>query len=161
MTIDQGDTLVTPLQLATAYAAIQNDGHVCVPHVWFVIAPDGTWSAPSGPTATVPARISENYLRTQRARRRPAERHGGHAFRGFPFAHVWVAGKTGTAQVDAQQDNSWFAAMTEGDGEQHVIVVVVEQGGHGSTTAAPIVRHVIEGLYGLRADGAVGAEVTD
>jgi cell division protein FtsI/penicillin-binding protein 2 len=30
-----------------------------------------------------------------------------------------------------------------------VIVVLVEQGGHGSTTAAPVARHIIEGLYGL------------
>jgi cell division protein FtsI/penicillin-binding protein 2 len=39
--------------------------------------------------------------------------------------------------------------MTEAFGEQHVVVVLVEQGGHGSTTAAPIARHVIEGIYGL------------
>jgi cell division protein FtsI/penicillin-binding protein 2 len=39
--------------------------------------------------------------------------------------------------------------MTEAGGEQHVIVALVEQGGHGSTTAAPIVRRVIEGIYGL------------
>jgi hypothetical protein len=30
-----------------------------------------------------------------------------------------------------------------------VIVVRVEQGGHGSTTSAPIARHIIEGLYGI------------
>jgi penicillin-binding protein 2 len=62
---------------------------------------------------------------------------------------VWVAGKTGTAEVDPKQDFSWFAAMTEAYGEQHVVVVLVEQGGHGSTTAAPIVRHIIEGIYGI------------
>ncbi len=39
--------------------------------------------------------------------------------------------------------------MTEAQGERHVVVVLVEQGGHGSTTAAPISRHIIEGLYGL------------
>ena len=33
--------------------------------------------------------------------------------------------------------------------DQHVIVAMVEQGGHGSTTAAPIVRDIIEGLYEL------------
>jgi hypothetical protein len=29
------------------------------------------------------------------------------------------------------------------------VVVLVEQGGHGATTAAPIARNIIEGLYGL------------
>jgi penicillin-binding protein 2 len=48
-----------------------------------------------------------------------------------------------------RQDFSWFAAMTSANGQEHVVVCLVEQGGHGSTTAAPIVRHVIEGLYGL------------
>jgi penicillin-binding protein 2 len=71
------------------------------------------------------------------------------AFAGFPFNDVWVAGKTGTAEVPPKQDYSWFAAMTAAGGQEHVVVVLVEQGGHGATTAAPIARHIIEGLYGL------------
>jgi cell division protein FtsI/penicillin-binding protein 2 len=39
--------------------------------------------------------------------------------------------------------------MTAAGGQEHVVVVMVEQGGHGATTAAPIARHIIEGLYGL------------
>jgi cell division protein FtsI/penicillin-binding protein 2 len=39
--------------------------------------------------------------------------------------------------------------MTAAGGREHVVVVLVEQGGHGATTAAPIARHIIEGLYGL------------
>ena len=62
---------------------------------------------------------------------------------------MWLAGKTGTAEVDPKQDYSWFAAMAEAQGERHVVVVLVEQGGHGSTTAAPIARRIIEGLYDL------------
>jgi penicillin-binding protein 2 len=83
------------------------------------------------------------------------------AFQGFPFSQVWVAGKTGTAQVANRQDYSWFAAMTSANGEKHVVVCLVEQGGHGSTTAAPIVRHVIEGLYGLRSTGYLTVAGTD
>jgi penicillin-binding protein 2 len=71
------------------------------------------------------------------------------AFSGFPFGEVSVAGKTGTAQVTNKQDFSWFAAMTDGQGQKHVVVVLVEQGGHGATTAAPIARNIIEGLYDL------------
>jgi penicillin-binding protein 2 len=83
------------------------------------------------------------------------------AFAGFPFDSVWVAGKTGTAEVDPRQDYSWFAAMTEAFGEQHVVVVLVEQGGHGSTTAAPIARHIIEGIYGLEFTQYTDVEGTD
>ena len=83
------------------------------------------------------------------------------AFAGFPFTQVSVAGKTGTAEVDPYQDYSWFACMVESQGERHVIVVLVEQGGHGSTTAAPIARHIIEGLYGIEFSQLATFEGTD
>ena len=82
-------------------------------------------------------------------------------FAGFPFGSVWVAGKTGTAEVDPKQDFSWFAAMTEAAGEEHVVVVLVEQGGHGSTTAAPIARRIIESIYDLEVSTLTGYEGTD
>ena len=83
------------------------------------------------------------------------------AFAGFPFNQVSVAGKTGTAQVPPKQDYSWFAAMTEAGGDKHVVVVLVEQGGHGATTAAPIARNIIEGLYGLPLTQFTGIAGTD
>jgi penicillin-binding protein 2 len=79
-------------------------------------------------------------------------------------------GKTGTAQrpgfttVPGQtqsQDTSWFAAIVGPPGDQHVIVVMVEQGGHGSTTAAPIVRSIIEDMYKLGNTGVAINQVTD
>ena len=53
------------------------------------------------------------------------------------------------------------SALTSANGEQHVVVALVEQGGHGSTTAAPIVRNIIEGIYGLQQSETVGAAGTD
>jgi penicillin-binding protein 2 len=35
----------------------------------------------------------------------------------------------------------------------YVVVAVVEQGGHGSQVAAPIVRRILEGIYGLESPG--------
>lgn len=156
MSIGQGDTLVTPLQLAAAYSALMNrDGKACTPHVL---------------NRVIDAETGEELRRYEpRCHRLPFDpahlfyvrdalvgtvRYGtaAGAFSGFPFSQVWIAGKTGTAEVEPSppvQDYSWFAAMTESQGERHVIVVLVEQGGHGSTTAAPIARHIIEGLYGL------------
>ena len=46
-------------------------------------------------------------------------------------------------------------------GKQYVVVALVEQGGHGSTTAAPIVRRIIEGLYGLTNTQFTYGGVTD
>jgi penicillin-binding protein 2 len=155
MSIGQGDTLVTPLQLATAYSALMNDGKMCTPHVLDRVIDSATESEVREYRprcrqikAFDPAYFS--YVRE--ALTGTVQDDGGTAvgaFSGFPFSQVWVAGKTGTAEVPPKQDYSWFAAMTEALGERHVIVVLVEQGGHGSTTAAPIARHIIEGLYGL------------
>jgi penicillin-binding protein 2 len=91
----------------------------------------------------------------------PTQGTAATAFQGFPFSEVSVAGKTGTAQVFGQQDYSWFAAITQGMGKRYVIVAMVEQGGHGSTTAAPIVRHVIEQVYGLTQSTITNGGVTD
>jgi penicillin-binding protein 2 len=153
MTIGQGDTLVTPLQLATAYGTLQNGGKLCVPHVLKrVVTPDDDVVRSYRPNCRrgVPMDASTvEYVRNALTGTVQAGGTAGGAFAGFPFGEVWVAGKTGTAEVDPKQDYSWFAAMTAAGGEEHVIVVLVEQGGHGSTTAAPIARHIIEGLYGL------------
>lgn len=154
MSIGQGDTLVTPLQLAAAYSFLMNEqGRMCTPHFLNRIVDPVTGE-----------QLRENAPRCRRVRGFDPEhvayvrealsgtvRNGtaAGAFAGFPFGLVDVAGKTGTAEVDPKQDYSWFAAMVESQGERHVVVVLVEQGGHGSTTAAPIARRIIEGLYGL------------
>ncbi len=154
MSIGQGDTLVTPIQLATAYAALQNDGHACAPHVLSQVAtPDGKVVRAYRPRCgrRLPfTQAQVEYVRNALTQV-PLFGTAAFAFRGFPFDQVWLAGKTGTAEVIGKQDFSWFAALTRAGGEQHVVVALVEQGGHGSTTAAPIARRIVEGIYGLPA----------
>jgi penicillin-binding protein 2 len=161
MSIGQGDTLVTPLQLASAYSTLMTEGQACTPHVLDHVAePDG------GPVVRryephcrqVRAFDPEYFAYVRDALTNTVRGDGtaSGAFGGFPLSQVWVAGKTGTAEVKTsppKQDFSWFAAMTEANGERHVVVVLVEQGGHGSTTAAPVARRIIEGLYGLDFSG--------
>ncbi|HZD17730.1 MAG TPA: penicillin-binding protein 2 [Actinomycetota bacterium] len=164
MTIGQGDTLVTPLQLAAAYAALQNDGKACVPHLLDrVDDPDGRLVRRYKPNCRGRLPFDAAYLTYVREALTGTVRSGtaAGAFAGFPFGTVWIAGKTGTAEVEPKQDYSWFAAMTEAGGEEHVVVVLVEQGGHGSTTAAPIARHIIEGIYGLDFSQFVDVAGTD
>jgi penicillin-binding protein 2 len=151
MSIGQGDTLATPLQLAAAYSVIQSGGRACVPHL-FDRAQDAdgnvlrSWHNRCHRVPFLQAQIE--YVR-QALTQVPVQGTAASAFIGFPLSEIQVAGKTGTAQVFGQQDYSWFAAMTEAEGKEYVVVALVEQGGHGSETAAPIVRRIIEGLYGL------------
>ena len=71
------------------------------------------------------------------------------AFQGFPLDRIPVAGKTGTADIPPKAPVSWFAAMAPANHPRYVVVAMVEQGGHGATTAAPIVRRILEGLFGM------------
>ena len=160
MGIGQGDTLVTPLQIATAYSAIANGGKICQPHVASELTGPGL--SKKGKAIDPPCRGKLPFTAGQLSYIRNAltqvPMHGtaAPAFGGFPFSQVWVAGKTGTAEKIGQQNYSWFAAMA-GKTPNHadyVIVSLVEQGGHGATTSAPIVRRVIEGLYGLNLSAA-------
>ncbi|HXF37178.1 MAG TPA: penicillin-binding protein 2 [Actinomycetota bacterium] len=168
MAIGQGYTLVTPLQLAMAYSAIANGGRLCQPRVALrVQRPTGPDSADVVRTFRPRCPRIRGYTPEQFAFMRralatvPVSGTAAFAFRGFPFDRVSVAGKTGTAEVPPHQDYSWFAAMVPAQDPEYVIVALVEEGGHGSTTAAPIVRNVIEGLYGLPRSGFVPGGVTD
>jgi penicillin-binding protein 2 len=66
-----------------------------------------------------------------------------------------VAGKTGTAQVIAQkvagrklsaktEDHAWFVAYAPADRPRIAVAIVVENGGHGGSAAAPVAKKVIE-----------------
>jgi len=164
MSIGQGDTLVTPLQIAQAYSAIMNGGRICVPHVLEEVrTPGGRLVRRNRPRCTDRLPFSQQEIAYVRNALTQVPRVGtaAAAFVNFPFSQVWIAGKTGTAQVGNKQDYSWFAAMTNAQGKEYVVVALVEQGGHGSTTAAPIVRRIVEGLYGLPQSGFFGDSGTD
>jgi penicillin-binding protein 2 len=149
LAIGQGDLLVTPLQLATVYAAIANGGTLLSPRVGrALVSPDGarvTDIAPAvrGTLPVDPAALA--YVRDALAGV-TTEGTAAAAFAGLPLA---VAGKTGTAEVAGKQDTSWFASYAPADDPQLVVIGVVSQGGTGSTVAAPLVREVYEGIYGL------------
>jgi penicillin-binding protein 2 len=152
MSIGQGFAEVTPLQLAVAYSAIANGGKLMVPHVaWKVVDPSGATVQAIEPKVAGRLPISKQLVAYIRDALTGVPERGtaATAFAGFPLSEVPVAGKTGTAQVNGKQDTSWFAAMAPANDPRYVVVTMVEQAGHGSTTAAPIVRRILQGLFGL------------
>jgi penicillin-binding protein 2 len=158
--------MATPLQLAQAYAAIANGGHLCRPHVVDqVVAPDGAVvkQAEDRCSRTLPYTPSElAYVRGALG----SVITSGTAqcsFSGFPTSQVWVGGKTGTAERPPHQDTSWFAAMAgeNPNAPKYVVIAMVEQGGFGAEAAAPIARHVIEDIYHLPNNHQGGCAVGD
>ena len=71
------------------------------------------------------------------------------AFGGFPLNQVCVAGKTGTAAVAGKNATSVFASFAPCQHPQFVVVVMLPNSGYGADAAAPAVRAIWDGIYGL------------
>ena len=154
LSVGQGFSLTTPVQIAMTYSALANGGILYEPHLgWQIRGPDGRPNRVIRPRSRGRLPISRANIAYLRQSLVGVTREGGtaaFAFKGFPHSEIPVAGKTGTAEIKPRQPYSWFAAMAPAGRPRYVVVAMVEQGGHGSTTAAPVVRRILEGLFGLK-----------
>ena len=154
----QGETEITPIELATAYATFANGGTRYAPEVAGEIvnvngkvvrriAPKVVGHVPLPPTtyATMLAGFEgavQNPIGT-----------AYYQFQGFPFNKWLVAGKTGTATVlahSAVAPTAWFVAFAgpiNNPRKRFVVAVEVRKGGYGDTGAAPVARKVLDYLY--------------
>jgi penicillin-binding protein 2 len=162
LSVGQGDLVVTPLQLANAYAAFANNGTLYEPHLAAVVknakgkAVERVEPKPRRTLQLDPATYQQMQAGFTGAVQDAEEGTAAPAFAGFPFGYVPVAGKTGTAQVAStyedgtpRGDTSWFAGYFSAHGTQYVAVTVIEEAGFGSEVAAPVTRRVIESVVGL------------
>ncbi|MEV0151804.1 MULTISPECIES: penicillin-binding protein 2 [unclassified Nonomuraea] len=151
--IGQGDVLVTPLQLARAYAALVHDGKLRSPRIgWARVRPDGTlvekYDVPV--VGKLPLSEKERLYIKDALSDVPSDGTAAGAFAGFPMDKVRIGGKTGTAEVWGKEDTSWFASFAPTNDPRFVVVAMVSQGGMGAQTAAPIAREIYEGIYGFK-----------
>jgi penicillin-binding protein 2 len=161
LAIGQGDFEGTPLQLATTYAAIANGGTIVKPHLGLkIVDPQGQLVQDLEPKSSRKVEIAQSTLEAVRAGLRDAATSGTSAptFAGYPIP---VAGKTGTAQVYGKGDYAWYASYAPADHPKYVVVVMVEQGGHGGTVAAPAARMIYDQLFHQKSSSISGSTVTD
>ena len=158
--IGQGYNLTTPMQLAVATMAIANDGVVYKPQLiraWSDPATGGMHYA--APQVIDRIKLDPKHLRIVKEAMVAVTQPGGTASAAAAGAPYLIAGKTGTAQVvgikqseryDASRisqrnrDHALFIAFAPANDPKIVIAVMVENGGHGGTTAAPIAREVMD-----------------
>ena len=71
-------------------------------------------------------------------------------FAGTPLANMDIAGKTGTAQVNApRQPTSVFTSFAPASSPRFVVDAFLEDSGYGASVAAPVVREIYDGLFNL------------
>jgi penicillin-binding protein 2 len=168
--VGQGYFLVTPLQLAHHTAILASRGKAFKPRLVTAMRDPRTGAVrklppvkDEGVTSATPAQwriIMEGMAGTMKGRGTAAAIAG-------KGASYTIAGKTGTAQVfsvgqnerydeknvkERLRDHSWFIAFAPGEAPRIALAVLVENGGFGSTGAAPIARKVLD-AYLLDAEG--------
>ncbi|MDQ1248539.1 MAG: Penicillin-binding protein 2, partial [Actinomycetota bacterium] len=150
--VGQGDILVTPLQMARAYAAIGNGGTLYTPHVVKAVVgangkvvkdvkPEVAGKLPDSPETLAYIQQALESVTT-----------GGTAapaFAGFPLDEIPVAAKTGTAEVANKETTSLFASYAPANNPRYAVVVVITQAGVGGEMSAPAARKIYDALFGV------------
>ena len=154
MAIGQGDVLVTPIQMVMVTAAIANGGTLYQPHLiksiglsldapTKIIDPQVAGTLPLTPDQIAAIQEGMHGVTSTIDLGTAEDRVGG--------MQISTAGKTGTAQVSGGQAQpmAWFMGYVPYENPEIAVIVVVENGGQGSTVASPIFRRIVEEWYNL------------
>lgn len=148
--IGQGFQLTTPLQVAVLMSQIANGGHRYRPYLVSKISgTNGEESKTFAPEEVGRVSISDNTMNLIRESLRDVALEGGTAGRVFGDFPVAIAGKTGTAENSHGSDHGWFMAYGPYEDPRIVVVVIVEQGGFGTGSAAPIAKKILEAAFNI------------
>ncbi len=160
--IGQGYNLVTPLQLAHGTAMLANDGVAMRPRLVKAIQDGSTGKIKTLSGEEIRrANFSKQHLEIVKQAMSAVTKPGGTASVAGAGATYNIAGKTGTAQVigmkqgekyveanvaDRFRDHALFVAFAPAELPRIALAVLVENGGHGGSAAAPIARQVFDYL---------------
>ena len=157
VSIGQGYTLVSPLQLAMAYVAIANGGICYYPRlVDRVLHQDGSPVLDEqGNPAAPPPRVRSDLRQeispvgidlVRKGLWKVVNEDGGTGGRAR-LKNVVVAGKTGTAQASVRghkDTTAWFACFAPFENPKYVVAVMVQGGEHGGSVAGPVADRILE-----------------
>ncbi len=161
LAIGQGELLVTPLQMATLYAAIANGGDIYKPRLVSKIV------TPAGDSTVIPPQIVGRLPMSQATLNLLHEAligvvnaPGGTAHQAAVKGFL-VAGKTGTAQNPHGGDHAWFVCYAPAEAPRIAVAVLVENAGHGGSIAAPVARKVLEKYFGVATDSTIALNTSN
>ncbi|MDF2568986.1 MAG: mrdA 1 [Sporomusa sp.] len=148
--IGQGFQLTTPLQMAMVIGEIANGGHRYTPNlVSKITGYNGDVIKTFAPKEVGQVTISDSTLNLIRESLREVAKEGGTAAADFGDFPIAIAGKTGTAENPHGHDHGWFVAYGPYEDPRVAVAVIVEQGGFGSSSAAPIAKKIMEAAFNI------------
>lgn len=161
--IGQGFNLSTPLQLTFAMMLLANDGKAYRPHfVKQQVDHYNNLVKDDFVEEVYRLNLKPEYLNYVRQALADVTRPGGTASRAGANTAYTFAGKTGTSQVinikqgerynaskidERHRDHALFTAFAPVENPRIVLTVLVENGGSGGSTAAPIARKVLDYFF--------------
>ena len=162
--IGQGYNLVTPLQSARMISTIASGGLLVRPYLVKRIEDyDGRLIQEFFPEVIKKIKIEPEVLRNIKEGLRGVVHEAHGTGRRARLKNVIVAGKTGTAQVVAMKDSeeidpeeetpyshrdhAWFVAFAPYENPEVAVSVIIEHGGHGGATAAPIAGGILKTYF--------------
>ncbi|MCR5013939.1 MAG: penicillin-binding protein 2 [Bacteroidales bacterium] len=140
--IGQGEILVTPLQLANIAATIANEGYYYPPHL--IKAFGDSTAIPEKMTTKMETGIERRHFKVIKAGMQSVFEGGHGTARGSKIPGITAGGKTGTAQNPHGDNHSIFIAFAPVEDPQIALSIIIENGGYGSTWAAPIASLMME-----------------
>jgi penicillin-binding protein 2 len=163
MSIGQGETTMSPLQLAVAYSAMFNGGKIYEPTLgWAEVNGAGKVVKTINPKVKRTVNVAPSifdYIANSLNFGRGWAVSGAFAYLNAPYASK-IGGKTGTAEVEGKGDTSWLVSWgpttTKKNGHisaKFVMVGMVEQAGVGSKAAGPMLKRIWDGIFGYDANG--------
>jgi len=167
LAIGQGYNLLTPLQLANAYASFANGGTVWQPYlIKRVETAEGRIIKKFEPVKTATIPLSKKTFELLRSALWGVVNEQGGTGRAAMVPNADVCGKTGTAQVVGlpqdpkarrlkkisafHEDHALFVCFAPRDNPEIVIAIVAENAGHGGAVAAPIARKMMEIYFNIQ-----------
>jgi peptidoglycan glycosyltransferase len=131
----QGEVRVTPFKMARVVAAIASAGRM----------PHGRWVADDSRRERAPVQVMSGSVASQIGSFMRGVVLRGTA-RTLAAVTPAIAGKTGTAEVQGAASHAWFAGYApygEPRGRRIAFAILIENGGYGGRSAAPLARDIV------------------
>ena len=156
--IGQGAVWLTPIQLVQLASFVANEGVNYRPQiVKKIVSPEGKIIKTFEPELNASVKLKKDTIRIVKDGMKGVVNEGSGTAYGSRIQHVSMSGKTGTAQSVGEKgknlgDHAWFIAFAPSEDPSIAISVLVEYGGHGSSSAAPVAKAVTETMFKEKKD---------